>query len=153
MSKTIVQEYGPIYGEPVNGTVQGRPNGSIYVPTSNTIVLSVDSVLLKNSITYGQYRVRFCDESGTNVNYDVVAQSQDVASNIAMVLASDDQLSDILDSYNFGAGRFNQAAVVNIVADYQLDPDDTYYVAAVLMNNGVPVATSEVIECTVWVNS
>lgn len=41
--KTIIQTIGPLYGEVVNGSVFGQPNGSEAIPTTSSIVLSVSS--------------------------------------------------------------------------------------------------------------
>ena len=80
---TIVQDYGPIYGEVVNGTVQGRPNGSVYVPLSNTISLSIQDLYIKLDTN-----IFVCNDQG-NRKYtaNVVAQSQDLASNINIEVA------------------------------------------------------------------
>lgn len=147
---TIIQDFGPIYGEVVNGTVQGRPNGSVYVPISNTITIQKNTNLLINVLSGTENRVRFCNDSGTYIRFGLVAESQDIASNMRVVLASDPGLTTILDSVSFNPGQFNFSSLPNIGMDFELDADDTYYVAGQLMNNGVPVATSTVIECMVY---
>ena len=40
--RTILQKIGPLYGEPVNGTVFGQPNGSEYIPPKNFIEIVED---------------------------------------------------------------------------------------------------------------
>lgn len=136
---TIIQDYGPIYGEPVNGTVQGRPNGSVYVPLSNTVDIS----LAANTELYA---------NGTMMqlsNYmTVVANSQDLSSYIQTQLFTDAACTTAFNTpRNLTVGRFN-FSFVNFVASGSTAPTSgvSYYLRAQLMNNGVPVATSSVIE-------
>lgn len=150
---TIVQDYGPIYGEVVNGTVQGRPNGSIYVPLSNTITASIREVSRyikkKNSTT-----VTICKSDGTvSSGYDVVrfvANAQDLSSYVRIFVYSDALLTTLVSSRSRAAGYFNGYTAETYFADGMTDIDEgeTYYVVAALCNNGVPVATSAGIEVT-----
>jgi len=153
MSKTIVQDYGPIYGEPVNGTVLGRPNGSVYVPSTNTINLLSDAVYIRNNLVGNKYRVLLCDENGVGLRYGMVAQSQDVASYMSSVLFADSELTTVLTGLSQTAGLFNQTNIQYVSRDYQLDSDETYYLCAGLMNNGSFVAFSDSITLSVWEES
>lgn len=151
---TIVQKYGPIYGEVVNGTVQGRPNGSVYVPLSNIISLTLDEELryLKYS---DATHLRICNSSGVQVpsggGGKIVAVSQDLASNIQCQVYSDAELTTLAAYSNYTAGLFNTQyrTVANPVEG--LTDEQPLYIRCQLMNNGVPVATSEVIEVTMVV--
>jgi hypothetical protein len=143
MGKTIIQTIGPLYGEVVNGTVFGRPNGSIYVPASNIIKLSNVTSKINNFVVGTGYRVRFVDGDGNAVVYKVSAESQDISSYMRIVLASDSDLKNVLGIQNFNAGIFNETPV-NIVLNYELTAETTYYVGAVLVNNDVPVAVDVV---------
>ena len=150
---TIVQNYGPIYGEVVNGTVQGRPNGSVYVPISNTIQLIIDDSgrYVKNNSTTHLY---LCSSTGTNKRFTTVAVSQDLASNIFTgIYSSPDCADDDLIGFSSGtAGIFNQNIQgVRNTTSTTIVSETKYYIRAQLMNNGVPVATSDVIELTGWV--
>lgn len=142
MAKTIIQTIGPLYGEVVNGTVYGQPNGSIYIPSTNTITLTGTSKI-KNFVVGGAYRVRFVDDGGLAQNAIIVAQSQDIASNIRLVLATDSDLDTIVATRDFAAGQFNLVQA-NLFNDYQLTSETTYYVGALLVNNNTPVATDSV---------
>lgn len=152
MSKTIVQEYGPIYGEPVNGTVQGRPNGSVFKPLSNIVSISLieDNRYVKTITSGGIKWFRLCTSSGTSIytgECNMVAISQDLASYIQMQFYSDSDLTDLLTSRDFNAGIFNvlEVACPN-VDDTGLTAGDTIYLRCQLMNNATAVATSDVIE-------
>lgn len=139
---TIVQDYGPIYGEVVNGTVQGRPNGSVYVPLYNSVTLSLatsDDKLRTDGTSYfilGRVKL--------------VAESQDLTSLIRTSLYLDASLATQIGSYrNFTAGQFNiyPQAIASVVAgDPALVAGNKYYIRAELVNNGAVVAASSTLE-------
>ena len=146
---TIVQDYGPIYGEVVNGTVQGRPNGSVYVPISNTVSLSLVEAR-RYIIRSGSY-IRWCNSSGQlnssnpALNPNVVAVAQDLASNIRLCVYTDSDCTALAFAANKSAGQFN--GWYNGVQDpFVIVNETTYYMRAQLMNNDVAIATSDVIE-------
>lgn len=137
---TIVQEYGPIYGEAVNGTIQGRPNGSIYVPQSNKIEIS--NTPNTSTLFFSSGRVVLSN----GVHH--VAESQDPASYVGYQLFSDSGCTtQIGTTVTFPAGEFNgtHVGVAWIAAD-PLTSGTTYYIRAQLFNGGQPVATSNVLE-------
>ena len=139
MAKTIIQTIGPLYGEVVNGTVFGRPNGSIYVPPTNLISISAAA-----GITVTVNAATYLDLS-TIVT--MVAQSQDLASNMFLALFSD---SDCTVQVGLGrsetAGQFNRVAGnAGKAGSDTITPGTTYYLRAQLLNNGSAVATSNVI--------
>ena len=148
MAKTIIQTIGPLYGDVVNGTVFGRPNGSVYVPPTNKIVFSVPTGY--EYIRKIGNNVRVCNSSGSTGNASFVAESQDIASYVQI------QLSDSSDfttytSRNLSAGLFNTNGLGTLVisADFTVTDGTSYYVRAVLMaSTNVPVATSEVVTVT-----
>lgn len=156
MGKTIVQEYGPIYGEPVNGTVMGRPNGSVFVPDSNKASISLieDYRYLKYvaySPTYSVFRT--CDSSGQEAIWDNstqmvngVALSQDLSSNLQFQIYKDSGLTAMVGFRDANAGIFNMAYRDIGAIDTTLEDGDTVYLRIQLMNNGTPIATSDVIE-------
>ena len=156
MAKTIIQTIGPLYGEPVNGTVFGRPNGSIYVPIANTIAITAPPMkyVRKFIVVQGQYYA-LCNASGV-VNWGntakAVAESQDMQNYIQFELSATSDFETVFARI-MSAGQFNVAQTY-VSGPYQDDIPDivqgaTYYLRAVLMSaNGVPVATSEVIEIT-----
>ena len=145
---TIVLDYGPIYGEVVNGTVQGRPNGSVFVPISNTIsMVFADTVVgIGNELHGSNNWVILTNASNQKVRFGAVAQSQDLASNLQWVISEDATLTTILGTTNISAGNFNVSTAQYVVQNYTLTPGTTYYVCARLVNNGVPVAVSSVLE-------
>lgn len=143
---TIVQEYGPIYGEVVNGTVQGRPNGSVYVPLSNTIELSIsgEEFYVQNSTNPTYYVF-------VTVGYfQVSAESQDMANYLQTQVFVDAECTTELGTRSYNAGIFNLSNYQHIVYVDKTDPNipdvgDTVYFRAQLMSmNGTPVATSDV---------
>lgn len=156
--KTIVQEYGPIYGEPINGTVMGRPNGSVYVPPVNTASLFFDE-----DTTYLRYHpshpdwLCVCDSTGSmtvgpeNV-LSATAESQDLSSYLRWEVYSDAELSTLIAYRDWTAGIFNEwmGNVYNAVAN-AFGNGDPLYCRVQLMNNGTPVANSLVLTATGWV--
>lgn len=143
---TIVQHYGPFYGEAVNGTVQGRPNGSIYVPATNKIVAS-----LPTGVTVID---KYTAPDGTNYlvlsrALKVVADSQDPTSYIYIAVYTDSACTT-----RFGSARIVTPGVFNatntVVGFSAVDPTAgvSYYIKAELCNNGTAIAASDVIEVT-----
>lgn len=158
MAKTIIQTIGPLYGEVVNGTVFGRPNGSVYVPSVNKIVSTAYSgYTYITKYTDGKSYI-LCNSTGSFANnittgIKTVAESQDIANYIKLELASDDQFTTIIDDTALSAGLFNVISATPLFFVNTGIPDitngETYYFRTVLMSaNGEPVATSETIELT-----
>ena len=146
MAKTIIQSIGPLYGEVVNGTVFGRPNGSIFIPLSNKISLSTSAVgLLKQSNGV----IRTCNALGSLVNNTAVAESQDTASYIRYQLSADGETWTT--TATLPAGNFNQswASVSSTGSSFTITAGETYYLRVQLVaSTNVAVATSDVIELT-----
>lgn len=150
MTKTIVQEYGPIYGEAVNGTVLGRPNGSVYVPMSNTIAISLDATYRYVSIP-GDGMFHFTESDGVLLTDEypvkVVANSQDLANFIWVRLFDDAAMTNRVASLGYPAGLFN--IELNELYAISGTTATTFYLKADLMNGSTSVATSSVIEVEV----
>ncbi len=149
MGKTIIQPIGPLYGEAVNGTVYGRPNGSIYVPPTNTITCVLSDEYICNSGS----NVIVCNSLGQIKRpcIEIVAQSQDNAAYIQIEMATDSDFSTIVVYKSVLAGTFNitQNALFYSSTPYTVIDGTTYYVRTVLMAaSGVPVAYSDVTEVT-----
>ena len=156
MAKTIIQTIGPLYGEVENGTVFGRPNGSIFVPSQNTVTATLPSAyrfVKSNSTTYF-----ICNSTGGNPTADnylkMVAESQDIANYLQIQIATDSEFTSIIDSTNRSAGLFNESVVIVAYEAGSITPivaDETYYLRVRLMSaSGEAVATSETIELTGW---
>jgi hypothetical protein len=150
MAKTIIQTIGPLYGEVVNGTVFGRPNGSIYVPNQNTITISIaDQFKYIRYVAGGYYSI--CTSTGALIGgkASIVAESQDLQNYIEIQISKSSDFATLESINDTSAGLFN-ISVGYIGKGVSLTPivdGDTYYVRAVLMSvNGDPVATSEAIE-------
>ena len=147
---TIIHDYGPIYGEVVNGTVQGRPNGSVYVPFTNTITLELRAI--SRYVTVDNGDVITCKSDGIQTPYQdiatVVAIAQDLGSNVKLAVCSDSDLNTVVADRDRVAGLFNVGTgTFHFKTGYSsLDVGETYYLVAYLMNNGTPVATSNAIE-------
>lgn len=158
MGKTIIQTIGPLYGEVVNGTVFGRPNGSVYVPIANTISITAPSnrYIRKDTSSDGKsYYYVLCNSAG-NIQWNnvvkIVAESQDIQNYIEIQVSATDDFETVYIR-SISAGQFNiqQTYVAGPSATEFPDivADDTYYIRAVLMSaGGVPVATSATIEVT-----
>lgn len=83
--KTIIQTIGPLYGDVVNGSVFGQPNGSIARPVPNStpsITIAGDSgklTLASSTVAFAKY-----DLSGvtfTFVNSDLIANNNVIIRN------------------------------------------------------------------------
>ena len=148
MAKTIIQTIGPLYGESVNGTVFGRPNGSVYIPSSNVITLDTGGRSYVKSI--GTTAITLTTSAGTGqYGAQIVAQSQDLASYMMTQLSADPEFATYA-SRTYPAGSFNQgpAYIVNTNV-FEINAETTYYLRAVLYSsNGEPVAISDVVEVT-----
>lgn len=147
---TIVQQYGPIYGEAVNGTVQGRPNGSVFVPVSNTITLDVPEDMRYALYYLGNVWISYSDGSAIppGMGMTVSAMAQDLASDIQMQVYDDAELTSLIACRNMGAGLFNWT-LRSITGVDTSSTAEKWYIRAQLMNNNTAVATSDVIEVEV----
>lgn len=104
MGKTIIQTIGPLYGEVVNGTVFGRPNGSIYVPPTNKVVITANPAYVYCTIYNNT--IIICNSAGQGRSYSAVAESQDIMAYIETALYdSDDALVGTVR--RLPAGTFN----------------------------------------------
>lgn len=155
MAKTIIQSIGPLYGEPVNGTVFGRPNGSIFVPSVNTIKATIPDEYVGVSQISSRYYLIIANSSGVRAGtVSRVAESQDTANYMVWEFADN---SDFTDATVFSstAGIFNitDNTVGRVSASFTIVNGDTYYLrAALYASSGVPVAYSETFELTGVVN-
>ena len=148
MAKTIIQTIGPLYGEVVNGTVFGRPNGSIFVPLANTLKISLTEtyryVLLQAN---NRYAISTSAGLVGRRELTAVAESQDVANYLQIQLATDSDFTDLLGSATYPAGQFNIATYIVAAGDTPIVAETTYYLRVILFaGSGEPVATSETIE-------
>ena len=147
MAKTIIQTIGPLYGEVENGTVFGRPNGSVYVPPTNKISLTTPAYAKVTATA-----VAGSDSAGnTGIRTYIVAEAQDIASScLVEVSLTSDFAVVIAKGGPWSAGQFNIGTTTYGIGTNLLDSisdGDTLYVRAVLISQtNVPVATSEVTE-------
>lgn len=151
MAKTIIQTIGPLYGEPVNGTVFGRPNGSIFVPSVNTITATIPDEYVAVTQSGSRYYLVISNNLGVRVgSVTRVAQSQDNANYMAWEISKNSDFSTS-DVFNSTAGIFNSTdtSLARVTADYAITNGQTYYLRAVLFaSTGVPVAYSETFTLT-----
>lgn len=141
MAKTIIQPIGPLYGEVVNGTVFGQPNGSVYVPPDNVVYFTAPSAYIKNSVSGEAYRVAFCTDGGVTLATQATVAMQDLSSNVRLVLSTTASDSGIVATRTYPAGRTNIDTTF-VIADYELT-EASYYFAIQIMNNGTVIGTSE----------
>ena len=151
MAKTIIQTIGPLYGEVVNGTVFGRPNGSIYVPSVNTVTISIPTGFEYIKLYTTAYGNRFvlCNSGGalyTGSEFKIVAESQDVQSYLGMCVTDSDEVL-------LGTERTQTAGQFNIVnppylgnaGEDTITAGDSYlFIATLYSASGVPIATAKV---------
>ena len=148
MAKTIIQTIGPLYGEVVNGTVFGRPNGSIFIPTTNSIALKMNGAVTVyyRAGTPPTPNINYCkNASNVVVPIGAVAESQDTASYIEVQFSDDSDFSTYAKR-TWTAGQFNINSTSPIVEDsIEVTAGTTYYMRAVLFaSTGEPVAVSDV---------
>lgn len=149
MAKTIIQTIGPLYGEVVNGTVFGQPNGSIYTPSTNTLKLAVADAF-KYLINYAPWDGAIVPANAGGVKaglYTYVAEAQDIQSWVTIQVATDSDFDTVVSEYSANAGMMT-GTFGNLGKGYSILDETTYYVRAILVNNGVAVATSDVITVT-----
>lgn len=75
--KTVIQKIGPLYGEAINGSVFGQPNGSVAVPPYNALVLmsaNNDNAFIKKNGTGGYVTCDTNGSVGTFLRYQIVTQ-------------------------------------------------------------------------------
>ena len=154
MGRTIIQPIGPLYGEAVNGTVFGRPNGSIYVPATNTIrvIIPSDGYYVRKR-SGDNTAIDLCTSTGVTRRISVNAESQDVTSYVqSQISDANTFLDDDTASRTYAAGMFNGQliAVAGLAGSFTITSGTTYYIRLVLKNNGESIATSDVIEVTGW---
>lgn len=83
--KTIIQTIGPLYGEVVNGTVFGQPNGDIARPIPNvapSVTLSGDNgklTLVSSSAAFSKYTIS--DVTFDFVNAGLIANNNVIVRN------------------------------------------------------------------------
>ena len=152
MAKTIIQSIGPLYGEVVNGTVFGRPNGSVYVPDTNSITLTIlESYRYLRK--FGN-NFRFTNTDGSQADTSkIVAVSQDIAAYMYLEIATDEAMENVVSSAGQALTRTFTAGQFNVIFNYigtksaiTIEDGTTYYARASLMSStGVPVAVSSVI--------
>ena len=150
MGKTIIQTIGPLYGDVVNGTVFGRPNGSIFIPSTNSIELRLNgavTVYYRATPAPAINLVKNADNAITRIY--VIAESQDIASYMEIQMSDDSDFSTY-GKTTFTAGLFNISATSVITSSpIEVTEGTTYYIRAVLYaSTGEPVATSDVYTLT-----
>ena len=149
MGKTIIQTIGPLYGEVVNGTVFGRPNGSVYIPAVNTITASVPAgfgYIRIFQFGYGN-RIQLCNSAGNNLSVALkaVAESQDTQSYISVGIEDKDGV-EVGEARSNGAGLFNLDILylANVTDETLTDGADYNIVVTLNSSSGVPVATTRI---------
>lgn len=154
MGRTIIQPIGPLYGEAVNNTVFGRPNGSIYVPDTNRVTMNIKTgfeYVFKDGNNF-----KLCNSSKqvTGDALKIYADSQDNAAFIRLGLYVDDECTTLLTGggqsayIDYTAGSFNKTLFgLFTKSAITLTDETTYYLRATLMaSTGVAVANSDIIE-------
>ena len=154
MGKTIIQTIGPLYGDVVNGTVFGRPNGSIYVPGANKITLNIGAEYVMSGPEGVSYEGWIVPATAGGVlvpsAVSIIAESQDIAAYVGLQFSDDEDFATY-DENTEAAGRFNilRGSIINFVSQFTVAAGDPYYVRAVLSSqSGVAVAYSEVVTLT-----
>ena len=146
MAKTIIQTIGPLYGEVDNGTVFGRPNGSIYIPSSNTILIELVEARRYIRITTpaGGNKIQACYSDGSTASLPirVIAESQDTQSYIGVSIEDKDGV-EVGSERNQPAGQFNIPVLylANAAEDTTITNGADYFIVATLYSSsGVAVA-------------
>lgn len=133
--KTILQKIGPLYGEAVNGTVFGQPNGSQSIPKINTIDLTVNpnfAYVTEKTIS-GNTRAVVCDSNGATGNgaYGVFAL-QTAAAVLAVAIYSDSACTTLVHrgtiTTNAYGATWTAGAIPSGINSGTITQGTTYYV-------------------------
>lgn len=129
---TIVQSYGPIYGEPVNGTVSGRPNGSIAIPADNQIAITLADNTTISTVYDGEEDAYFIKFSNL---FTISAISQDPGNYIRLVLYKSDKSTSVFSGNNYPGNFKIESDEIGWIEDPSELPTGTYYLRAMLVTS------------------
>lgn len=146
--KTIIQKIGPLYGEVVNGTVFGQPNGSDAVLSLDIILSNVDSTAAYVSKPYS---IKTCKSDGTLATYCDVSFTSPIPVMRRCALYSDSACTTLVDSLTFGpaalagSGTLSEFSLGGVGT---ITPGTTYYGRVELIANGTIVKATTAITFT-----
>ena len=155
--RTILQKIGPLYGEDVNGTVFGQPNGSEYIPPKNFIEI-VESFPNRNYVKLRDPsvlspKVVTCTATGDEGPCLYAKVSGQVPWKLKTELADDAGFSNVILE-NVEKQTQTVFPVVNLGGKMSLtiESGKTYYlrVSVVSDYNGATMATLDTITLTGW---
>ena len=143
MSRTIVQDIGPLYGEANTGSVWGQPNGSYALgqgpaPIVPPVVYSLSiSHPVHNGEEYDYIKIYGtgyvgCDSTGAkflNRMVKVTTDISDLSVHLEYDVATDSAFTTIIGHYVASNGDFGGAG--SVTGDTAIVAGNTYYVRAI----------------------
>lgn len=146
--KTIIQKIGPLYGEAVNGTVFGQPNGSQAVLSLDITLSNVDSTA---AYVTKPYAIKTCKSDGTAAKYCDVSFTSPIPVMRRHALYSNSACTVLVDDVTIGpaalagSGALESFSIGNVGT---ITPGTTYYGRVELIADGEVVKASSVITFT-----
>lgn len=137
--KTIIQTIGPLYGEVVNGSVFGQPNGSVARPQPNTapsITLSGNS----GKLTLSSTTSAFAKYDISGVTFDFV--NADLAANNNVIVRNSSEATVARGVYPF------QSKLTGAAANTPSDGDALTVVMELYDEYGNVISTSNTLSLT-----
>ena len=153
--KTIIQALPTIYGEAVNGSVLGQPNGSIARPPQNfigTITLSGDSVIVTYTGRFPMISPEFAYYKTAGLTIDCTVTSFDHAG-ITVYDSSDNVVCGILSQGSYIPSTSGN--LEGLIGDYANKPTNGDTLSLVVtvydVDNNI-IVQSSAISCTAVVS-
>lgn len=111
--KTIIQTIGPLYGEVVNGTVFGQPNGSIAVPSPKSE--------LKLTLIAGTVGIKGVARTAPATGYDWFSCKADGTTAPAFSVSFVSPLEGCRLGIGLDGRIYKYPAIVTAITDWQTD--------------------------------
>lgn len=144
--KTIIQTIGPLYGDDVNGTVFGQPNGSVYTPSQNLLVVLNDNTGTVTNVRNATTWIKTSNGStdGVAVTFQVLAQVD--TWKFKTELSADSTFTNIVSTGSFTRPSGSSTAPLSMFGlntGYTVVNGATYYARLVLTDlKGNTIAVS-----------
>lgn len=147
--KTIIQKIGPLYGEAVNGTVFGQPNGSQAVLPLDIALSNIDATAAY--VTAPSTGVWTCKSDGTRAKYCDVSFTSPIPVLCRFALYSDAACTNKVTETTRGPEKYADTIPLEAFAYFgigSITPGTTYYGRVELIANGSIVKTITAITFT-----
>lgn len=146
--KTIIQKIGPLYGEAVNGTVFGQPNGSQAVLSLDITLSNIDATAAYVKASGG---VWICKSDSTTAKYCDVSFTSPIPVMRRFALYSDSACTNQVTATTNGPAKYAGTHSFEAFAYFgttTITPGTTYYGRVELIANGSIVKATTAITFT-----